>query len=49
LDRLLADHGVPLAGASVRVGQPTLDAIEVDDLLTRAERVALDLLEREEP
>ena len=49
LDRLLADHTVRLAGPAVRAGQPTLDAIEVGDLLTEAERVALRFLEREEP
>ncbi len=47
LDGLLTDHSVPLAAALGE--QPALDAIEVDDLLTSAERVALGLLEREEP
>ena len=49
LDRLLAGHSAPLAGTAVLVGQPTRASIEVDDLLTRAERLALSLLEREEP
>ena len=49
LDRLFSDQSVPLGGPAVFAGQSTLNSIEVDDLLTRAERAALSLLEREEP
>jgi len=46
LDRLLSDQSVAL-GPTMVVGRSSLDSIEVDDLLNRAERVALSLLERE--
>jgi exonuclease SbcD len=49
VNRLLSDQNVPLAGSAVLVGQSTLDPTDVNDLLTRAERAALSLLEREEP
>ena len=48
LDRFLANQGDqvgPLAGPGVLAGQPILDSIERDELLTRAERLALDVLE----
>jgi hypothetical protein len=48
LDRLLADHNVAL-GPAMLAGQSTFDSIDVNDLLTGAERVALSLLEPNEP
>jgi DNA repair exonuclease SbcCD nuclease subunit len=47
LRRLLADHNLPGAGPGVLAGQPPLDSLEIDELLTQAERVAVNLLERE--
>lgn len=49
LERLLTDQGVPLGAPAVFVDHSTLDPIEVGGLLTRAERVALSTLEREQP
>jgi len=46
LDRLLSDQSVAL-GPATHAGRSTLDSIEVEHLLSRAERVALSLLERE--
>ena len=46
LDRLLSDHSAPL-GSSTNADRSTFDSIEVEHLLSRAERVALSLLERE--
>ena len=48
LDRLLSDQNVAL-GSAMLGGKSALDSIEVNDLLTRAERVALSLLEPKEP
>jgi hypothetical protein len=48
LDRLLADHNVAFGPAMI-AGHSTFDSIEVKDLLTAAERVALSLLEPKEP
>ena len=48
LDRLLADHNVAL-GPAMLAGQSTVDSIDVNDLLTGAGRVALSLLEPNEP
>ncbi len=47
LDRLLSDQNSAL-GPAIPAGQSTFDAIEVNDLLRRAERVALSLLEPRE-
>jgi hypothetical protein len=46
LDRLLSEGSAAL-GPALNVGRPSLDSIEVEHLLNRAERVALGLLERE--
>jgi len=48
LDRFLADQVAPHAGPGVPPGQPALDSAEVEELLTRAERLALNLLENEQ-
>jgi hypothetical protein len=47
LRRLLVDHNLPGAGPGVLAGQPPLDSLELDELLTQAERMAVNLLERE--
>jgi exonuclease SbcD len=47
LEQLLADHDVPFAGPATLAGPPILDSIALDDLLTSAETLALDLLECE--
>jgi DNA repair protein SbcD/Mre11 len=47
LDRLLADQNGAL-GPAMSAGHPAFDPIEVNDLLSRAERVALSLLEPRE-
>jgi hypothetical protein len=47
LDRLMADQNGAL-GPAVSAGHPAFDAVEVNDLLSRAERVALSLLEPRE-
>ena len=47
LDRLLADQNGAL-GPAMSAGHPAFDPIEVNDLLSRAERVALSLLESRE-
>jgi hypothetical protein len=45
LDRLLSDQSATL-GPAMHAGRSTLDTADVDHLLSRAERVALSLLER---
>ena len=47
LEQLLVDDDVPFAGPATLAGPPILDSIAIDDLLTTAETLALDLLERE--
>ena len=47
LDRLLADQNGAL-GPAMSAGHPAVDAVEINDLLSRAERVALSLLEPRE-
>jgi hypothetical protein len=46
MDRLLADERLPYAGRAA--ANQTADSSEAIDLLSRAERVALSLLERED-
>jgi hypothetical protein len=48
IDRLLTDHSVA-PGVPSPAGHSPLDSVELNALLTKAERVALSLLEPNEP